>query len=107
MLKQAFIRMGGDLTPFYEYGSPEKKSIETVAEQVGFDLAGFYTRQMRAIVNPKTRGPVHDAIKDIRDSVSDPIKELNAKTAQSSIMDNKNLLPEESAPRPKQKTMKV
>lgn len=107
MLKQAFIRMGGDLTPFYEYGSPEKKSIETVAEQVGFDLSGFYTRQMRAIVNPKTRGPVHDAIKDIRDSVSDSIKEINAKTAQSSIMDNKNLLPEESAPRPKQKTMKV
>jgi hypothetical protein len=69
MLKQAFIRMGGDLTPYYEYGNPDKKSIETVAEQVGFDIAGFYTRQMRAIVNPKTRGPVHDAIKDIRESV--------------------------------------
>jgi hypothetical protein len=107
MLKQSFIRMGGDLTPYYEYGSPDKKSIETVAEQVGFDIAGFYTRQMRAIVNPKTRGPVHDAIKDIRDSVTDSIKEINAKTAQSAIMDNKNLLPEKSLPHSKQKTMKL
>tara|TARA_R110002072_G_scaffold301723_1_gene482176 strand:+ start:35308 stop:36795 length:1488 start_codon:yes stop_codon:yes gene_type:complete len=107
MLKQAFVRMGGDLSPFYEYGAPDKKSIETVAEQVDFDLSGFYTRQMRPIVNPKTRGPVHDAIKTIRDSLANPIKELNAKTAQSNAMDNRNLLPAQQPSSTKQTTMKI
>jgi len=107
MLKQAFVRMGGDLTPFHEYSTPDKKSIETVAEQIGFDLTGFYSRQMRAIVNPKTRGPIHDAIKDIRDSVSDSIRALNSTTAQSAVMDNKYLLATETVPSPKQATMKI
>lgn len=106
-LKEAYIRMGGDISQFYETSTPDKKAIETAAEQIGFDLSSFYTRQMRAIVNPKTRGPVYDAIKDIRESVANHISTINESTATSPIMDNKNLLPGSDDAMSKQAKMKI
>lgn len=107
LLKQAFVTMGGDLNSFIENGAPDKKSIETVAEQIGFDLSSFRKRQMRAIVNPKTRGPIHDAIKGIKNELSESINDLNSKTAKSAIMDNKNLLPSDVKTSHRQASMKV
>lgn len=106
-LKEDYIRMGGDISKFYETSTADKKAIETTAEQIGFDLSSFYTREMIAIVNPKTRGPVHNAIKGIRGSVADQVAAINESTAKSPLMDNKSLMPEDKVSQTKQPKMKI
>lgn len=105
MLEQAFVKMGGDITKYFEYVSPDKKMIETAAEQIDFDLSDFYTRKMKVIVSAKTRGPVFDAIKVIGDSVSEKMDVMNKQVVSSAIMDDDNLI---SSERPvKQKHMNI
>ena len=107
LLGKAFERMGGDINQFYESGSADKKAIETVAEDIGLDLSAFYTRQMKVIVNPKTRGPIHEAISDIRDSATELIKGVNEQLSQSNLVNAKSLSGASDIPSPKQNTLKV
>lgn len=90
-LKDSFIRMGGDISQFYELGGPDKKLIETTAQQLKFDLSSFYSREMRPIVNPKTRGPIFEALKESKESIVEMIQGLNIKVSQSPQLDNKCL----------------
>ncbi|MFA0809407.1 hypothetical protein [Microbulbifer epialgicus] len=106
-LKEEFIRMGGDISRFYETSTPDKASIETCAEQIGLDLSSFYLRKMKAIVNPKTRGPIFDAIMQVRNSVSCKVTELNNEISHSPLMDNKNLVADVSTSRTTQQKIKI
>jgi len=92
-LTQAFTRLGGDISDYKIHGAPDKKAIETVAEEAGVDLSGFICRKMRPIINPKTRGPIYDAIKSVRDDLTKNVTELIDKTAKSELLSKKTLNP--------------
>lgn len=106
-LKESYIRMGGDISQFYELGGPDKKLIETTAQQLKFDLSSFYSREMRPIVNPKTRGPIFEALKESKESIVELIQELNLKVAQSPQLDNKSLYVKDDKQIHKQAVMKI
>lgn len=106
-LMSAFTRMGGDLSQFYECGKPDKKLIETTAEQLKFDLSSFYSREMRPIVSPKTRGPIFEAIKEARESITDHVNDINSRISQSPLLDNKSLYSQEEKQTSKQAVMKI
>lgn len=107
LLVKAFERMGGDSSQFYENGQADKKAIETAAGELGLDLSAFYSRQMKAIVNPKTRGPIHEAIADIRTTASAAVQELNMNLSRSEQTSSSALTGDVSSSTLKQISLKV
>lgn len=90
-LAQAYKSMGGNPNQFYEYHGADKDKILNTAEELNIDLSGFKERSMRAIVSPKTRGPIFDAINAIKDKIQPELNNLNAQISSSTVMENKNL----------------
>lgn len=90
-LAQAYKSMGGNPNQFIEYHDADKERTLNTAEELGIDLSGFKEREMRAIVNPKTRGPIFDAIKAIKEEIEPKLTNLNTQISSSNVMENKNL----------------
>ena len=106
-LQHAYMEKGGDLGAFLEYDKADRKRIDTVAHDLGVSLEGFYVRTMATYVNPKTRGPIYEALEDIRDTASPGVEKMVSELAASPVMNGQALLDTGPAKTPSQSSMKV
>jgi len=76
---------GVDIEQFVGAGSPVKERVLTVAQEMGVDLRSFYTRSMDAYASGQSRGPIFEAIQEIKASTNTPLETLIQELTSSTM----------------------
>ncbi len=87
-LKQAFVKLGGDLGQHKKCGDPVKERIEGVAEMKGIRLDVFYDRSMTPEYCRQTRGTKGDAMESIREAAKAHVETAAKHLALSDAVDS-------------------
>lgn len=106
-LQNAYMQLGGDVSDFIEHKTPDAKLIQTVAFDLGANLEEFTHRDYITLENPKTRGPIHDAIQEVKDAVRPYVKQIGDNLAEATIMDNEAFIDSAHQNKPQQSSMQV
>lgn len=69
-------RLGVNPTTYQKQGEYNKNMIIDAAEQLKVDLDQFKSRELRALISRKTRGPIFDVLNNAKARVAEPVQAI-------------------------------